>query len=125
MDSFDREFRILFAASLPVPDTQVDFQLRAFIDQFKKQQLCEHKISDPPAPPTDPCLDWEGMGVLRRGISLPDNLFDLPEESVGRETLLQKNMLPDTNTPFFDDFNLIGNRFVDIQRYIKDLSESC
>ncbi|XP_051956964.1 uncharacterized protein LOC127625677 isoform X2 [Xyrauchen texanus] len=75
VESFDREFRILYAASLPVPD-MLKTEKSAYEPNtlYKpvslnlnngKIELTEF-ISSPPPPPTDNPLDWEAMGVIQR-----------------------------------------------------------
>ncbi|GAA6235432.1 protein FAM83D-like [Lates japonicus] len=120
VDSFDREFRILFAASLPVPDTwraagipaDVTHQLRDFSDlRLQKELSFDPEIAHPPSPPADSLLDWEAMGVVQRDGLFPDSPLDQHEEFVAREMPLQNNMLFDKNTP------IMGvNQFVNKKR---------
>lgn len=118
VDSFDREFRTLFAASLPVPDiwrvagTHVEMtdKLKDFSDlQFKKQLSLEPEITNPSSPPADSFLDWEAMGVLQ---FFPEDTSEMP---------LQNNLLFDKNTPVMDGFTNNGNQFLDMKRYINHL----
>lgn len=122
VDSFDREFRILFAASLPVPDTwraagipaDVTHQLRDFSDlRLQKELSFDSEIAQPPSPPADSLLDWEAMGVIQRDSLFPDSPLDQHEEFVAREMPLQNNMLFNKNTP------IMGvNQFVNKKRYM-------
>lgn len=83
VESFDREFRILYAASLPVPDAWKTGKPATEPKPFKKLkplninkvELAEF-ISSPPPPPTDRPLDWEAMGVIQR---FPDSPLSPPE----------------------------------------------
>lgn len=115
VDSFDSEFRILFAASLPVRSvagTHVDMtnQLKGFPDlQFKKQVSLEPEITYPPSPPADSFLDWEVMGVVQW---FPDNTKGIP---------LQNSLLFDKNTAIMDHYDNSGNQFLDMKRYINHL----
>ncbi|XP_026202502.1 protein FAM83E isoform X2 [Anabas testudineus] len=110
VESFDWEFRILFAASLPVPDTwavegacvDVTSQLKEFSDvQLKKQLAMEPEFTNPPSPPADSPLDWEAMGVVQL---FPDNDKEIP---------LQNNLLFEENPPIMDGFT---NQFVHMKR---------
>ncbi|XP_059184853.1 uncharacterized protein fam83e [Centropristis striata] len=123
VESFDREFRILFAASLPVPDTwravgthaDVTHQLKDRSDLgFQRHHHLEAEITSPPSPPADSLLDWEAMGVLQRDRCFPDSPVDHREEIVVKEVPLQSKMLFDRNTPIMDGFTFNnGNQFVD------------
>ncbi|XP_029007882.1 uncharacterized protein fam83e [Betta splendens] len=74
VDWFDREFRILYAASLPASSVRwaagahverAD-QLTDLSELMLKQQLCvEPQIPDPPSPPADSFMDWEAMGAFQ------------------------------------------------------------
>ncbi|XP_015234622.1 PREDICTED: protein FAM83F-like [Cyprinodon variegatus] len=76
IDSFDQEFRILFAESLPVPDTWiVPAATHACMPhqatdssqlQLLKDLSAESELSNPPSPPPDVLLDWEAMGVVHK-----------------------------------------------------------
>ncbi|XP_038551718.1 protein FAM83D isoform X2 [Micropterus salmoides] len=96
VDSFDREFRILFAASLPVPDTwrvagthvYVTHRLKDISDlRFKKPFPLDSEISNPPSPPPDSLLDWEAMGVVQRECSFLDSPLDQQEEIMAKEMM--------------------------------------
>lgn len=126
VDSFDKEFRILFAASLPVPDTwriagshvDVTHQLKERTDLiFQKHHHLDPDIITPPSPPADSHLDWEAMGVVQRNQCLPGSPLGQHEEMP-----LQNNMLFDKNTPIMDGFNKHGNQFVDKKRVYENLS---
>ncbi|KAM7005899.1 protein FAM83F isoform 2-T2 [Tautogolabrus adspersus] len=127
IDSFDREFRILFAASLPVSDTwrvagthvDVTHQLKDFSHHiFQKQLSWEREITSPPSPPADSLLDWEAMGVIQRDSFFPDSPFDQHEEILVKEITMQNNMLF-ANTPIVDNFTNNGDQFVDKKRVSK------
>uniref|UniRef100_A0A9J8BXN5 Family with sequence similarity 83 member E n=1 Tax=Cyprinus carpio carpio TaxID=630221 RepID=A0A9J8BXN5_CYPCA len=83
VESFDREFRILYAASLPVPDAWKAGKPATEPKPFKKLkplninkvELAEF-VSSPPPPPADRPLDWEAMGVIQR---FPDSPLSPPE----------------------------------------------
>ncbi|XP_051967653.1 protein FAM83D-like [Xyrauchen texanus] len=75
VESFDREFRILYATSVPIPDTlktgMLENEANALFKPVPlnlnntKVEITEF-ISNPPPPPTDCPLDWEAMGVIQR-----------------------------------------------------------
>lgn len=132
VDSFDREFRILFAASSPVLETwrsvgspvEVTHQLKDFSNlHFQKQHSLESDVTSPPSPSPDHLLDWEAMGVLQRGAGQPDSprlrhddevlLFDGPKQN--------KIMSGDRNAPAAEVFAYNGNQFVE-NRYEKLLN---
>uniref|UniRef100_A0A4W6FL46 Scaffolding anchor of CK1 domain-containing protein n=1 Tax=Lates calcarifer TaxID=8187 RepID=A0A4W6FL46_LATCA len=121
VDSFDREFRILFAASLPVPDTwraagipaDVTHQLRDFSDlRLQKELSFDSEIAQPPSPPADSLLDWEAMGVIQRDSLFPDSPLDQHEEFVAREMPLQNNMLFNKNTPIMGVNQFVNKKSV-------------
>ncbi|KAI3369963.1 hypothetical protein L3Q82_024764, partial [Scortum barcoo] len=125
VDSFDREFRILFAASLPVSDTWrvagthigMTHQLKDFSSlTFQNHFPLEPEITSPPPPPPDSLLDWEAMGVVQREGYFLDSLPYQHEEIVAMEMPLQNNMVFDKNAPFMDNFANNGNQFVDKRR---------
>uniref|UniRef100_A0A3B5A6Q8 Family with sequence similarity 83 member E n=1 Tax=Stegastes partitus TaxID=144197 RepID=A0A3B5A6Q8_9TELE len=126
VDTFDKEFRILFAASLPVPNTwrvaannaHVPHHLKDFPPlQFHKQVPLEPEIFSPPSPPADFLMDWEAMGVIQRDCSLPGSSLDQHEETMDKEPPLQNNVLFDKNTAIMDRFTKNGNQLVDKKRY--------
>ncbi|XP_056324031.1 uncharacterized protein fam83e [Danio aesculapii] len=83
VESFDREFRTLYAASLPIPDAWKTGKQTSEPKIYKKLpplninkvEISEF-VSSPPPPPTDCMLDWEAMGVIRR---FPDGSLSPPE----------------------------------------------
>lgn len=81
VESFDREFRTLYAASLPIPDTWkagrppgVDMTP---VPNHQPQNLDLRGIKPLPMecilspPPADHLIDWEALGVTTRGPDLP------------------------------------------------------
>lgn len=130
VESFDREFRILFAASFPVPETwraagtpdEVTYQLKNFSNlRFQKHFPVDTELTSPPSPPADTLLDWEAMGVIQRDLSLPDSPLDRHEEIMPKERPLRNNKLLDKNIPAADVFAYNENRFVDTKRYMDHL----
>lgn len=126
VDSFDKEFRILFAASLPAPDTwrvtdthtDMTHQLKDFSDlRFQKHLPLDYEITSPPSPPADSLLDWEAMGVIQRE-SYPDSPLDQHDEIIRKQMPLQNNMLFDKKTPIMDVLTHNGDQFVDKRRYV-------
>ncbi|XP_062400375.1 protein FAM83G [Sardina pilchardus] len=82
VESFDREFRILFANSLPIPDTWkggrpiigglIDEGLVAMnrperLDPNSSKPFLPEIIHSPPPSFTDQPIDWEALGVIPRG----------------------------------------------------------
>ncbi|XP_008287821.1 uncharacterized protein fam83e [Stegastes partitus] len=131
VDTFDKEFRILFAASLPVPNTwrvaannaHVPHHLKDFPPlQFHKQVPLEPEIFSPPSPPADFLMDWEAMGVIQRDCSLPGSSLDQHEETMDKEPPLQNNVLFDKNTAIMDRFTKNGNQLVDKKRIWENTS---
>ncbi|KAF3690000.1 Something about silencing protein 10 [Channa argus] len=122
VDSFDREFRMLFAASFPVPEKwratgtsqEMIHQIESISDPWLKNKLyLESKVNKPPSPPVDSFLDWEEMGVFQRHSSF----HPLSQhEVVANEMLLQNNTLFDENTLIMDNFTYNGNQFLDMKR---------
>ncbi|KAA0707494.1 Protein FAM83E [Triplophysa tibetana] len=88
VESFDQEFRILYAASLPIPDTcktekpahepQSNCKPEPLNLSSAKIELAEF-VESPPPPPTDFFLDWEAMGVIHRFRESPGYLPDVGE----------------------------------------------
>nr|XP_040059750.1 protein FAM83A [Gasterosteus aculeatus aculeatus]XP_040059751.1 protein FAM83A [Gasterosteus aculeatus aculeatus] len=117
VESFDREFRILFAASLAVPDPRraagahvdVRHQLSDLSElEFKRRHHLEPENINPPSPPGDFLLDWEAMGVIQRNRSFPESqCFNRPEEITAVETSLRSTMQFMKNT----DSSHNGNQF--------------
>ncbi|KAK5872633.1 hypothetical protein PBY51_013315 [Eleginops maclovinus] len=149
VESFDREFRILFAASLPVPDTwreegthkDVTHHLKDPSDLgFQRHHHYEPEIINPPSPPADSLLDWEAMGVIHTKKCSPLDqheeimvkemqveskiLFDQHEQLMAKEMQIQRQMLFDKNTFFMDGFkpSCNGNRFVENKRVYENNS---
>lgn len=131
VESFDREFRILFAASLPIADswrvvgTHVDatHHLKDFAhDEFQKQLSWESEVINSPSPPPDYLLDWEAMGVISRDPSLTDSPFDQTEEILAKKMPLQNNMLFAKTPPIVDSFTNNGIPFVEKKRVNKNTS---
>ncbi|CAB1459543.1 unnamed protein product [Pleuronectes platessa] len=125
VDSFDMEFRILFAASLTVANTSrvagshvpVTQKLKDFSDlRFQKKLSFDREIINPPSPPADSLLDWEAMGVVQRESCLPESPMDQHEEIVFKEISPRNNRLLNKNAPFMDDFTNSGNWFFDTKR---------
>lgn len=121
VDTFDKEFRVLFADSVPVADT---WGVKAGIQAYKphlakdfsqlglQQQLSdESELTNPPSPPADVLLDWEAMGVVHRDSSRPASLLGLHKENVVENTPL---MDINKDTPTVDRFthneDIVGNR---------------
>ncbi|XP_068568357.1 protein FAM83F isoform X2 [Cebidichthys violaceus] len=131
VESFDREFRVLFADSLPVPDTwrvadtQVDVpkQLKDRSDLgFKRLHHLEPQITNPPSPPADYLLDWEAMGVIQRNRCFSDSPSDQHEEIVAKEIPLQSKMLFMKNTPIAERFTNTRNQYVEKKRVYENTS---
>ncbi|XP_037108561.1 uncharacterized protein fam83e isoform X1 [Syngnathus acus] len=117
VDVFDKEFRILFAASSPfpnlweyaVPHMEMTKQQKDFKDPSPPRHLhMKQEILNPPSPPMNVHLDWEAMGVIPRG-TLTDNPFE-EEEVVAKETALQNDMMFDKNTAILDTFTVNGSK---------------
>nr|XP_029542835.1 protein FAM83D-like [Oncorhynchus nerka] len=113
VESFDREFRILFAASLPVPDTWKT--TKAPIDEPHHHSVLldlnnqpmyfpmEPINSRPPPPPADYTLDWEALGVIHRGS--PVNQHGEPMDmNVNMEEPLQHFTAVNKKPPFGEEF---------------------
>lgn len=89
MELFDREFRILYAASQPVPDSwkaAAPMELPMIDQIFDQPEPISPKqalLSCPPSPPPPTAaspIDWEALGVFpKTGDSSEDQ--DLPEFS--------------------------------------------
>ncbi|KAM9361303.1 uncharacterized protein fam83e [Symphorus nematophorus] len=129
VDSFDREFRILFAASLSVPDTwrvsdshtDENHQLKDLSNlRFQKHLPLEPEITSPPSPPADSLLDWEAMGVVQRDFL--DSPIDQHEEIMAKEMPLQNNMLFNKSKPILDGFTNNGNQYVEKKRVSENTS---
>ncbi len=98
VESFDREFRILYAASLPIPDAWKTGKPATEPKTLKKvQPLNINKveltecISSPPPPPTNSTLDWEAMGVIQRYSDSPLSPPDAAEVPFHHRHLLDRH----------------------------------
>uniref|UniRef100_A0A672P778 Protein FAM83E-like n=1 Tax=Sinocyclocheilus grahami TaxID=75366 RepID=A0A672P778_SINGR len=110
VESFDCEFRILYAASLPIPDTWKTGKPATEPKTLKKlQPLNINKVeltefvSSPPPPPTDRPLDWEAMGVIQRFPDSPHSPPDAAEMPFHHRHLLDGH--PGRWEPPYNDFN--------------------
>ncbi|XP_058229329.1 protein FAM83E isoform X2 [Hemibagrus wyckioides] len=84
---YDREFRILYAASTPVPDSWksakpielpvIDGTLNQ-PEQNAQNQVLEDCPPSPPPPPENSPIDWETLGVFQKTEDSAEDL-DLPE----------------------------------------------
>ncbi|XP_055725994.1 LOW QUALITY PROTEIN: protein FAM83D [Salvelinus fontinalis] len=114
VESFDREFRILFAASLPVPDTWKT--AKAPIDEphhhsvlldlnNRPKYFPMEPINSPTPPPADYTLDWEALGVIHRGS--PVNQQGEPMDmNMNMEEPLQHFTAVNKKPPFGEEFCL-------------------
>uniref|UniRef100_A0A8C5HLS3 Protein FAM83E-like n=1 Tax=Gouania willdenowi TaxID=441366 RepID=A0A8C5HLS3_GOUWI len=118
VDSFDREFRILYAASIHVPDTwraagsdgNASRQLKDNSDsRLPKTLSLEPEITSPPSPPADFLLDWEAMGVVHNDCNSPKSPLNQHEEILFQETQLPSNKPFDRNTNIKDGLTNNGN----------------
>ncbi|XP_056885649.1 protein FAM83A isoform X3 [Takifugu flavidus] len=125
VDSFDQEFRILFAASLPVPDTctmagsptEVSQQMKNITDlRFHKHLPLELEISSPPSPPFDAHLDWEAMGVIHIDACIPDTPLGHPEETALTQSPVQKTTLFDKIPPVLENSAESRNQFIKLKQ---------
>lgn len=125
VESFDKEFRILYAASLPIPDPRkvdsiqanVTHQLKDFTDLHLSNHLpMEPEIITPPSPPADFPLDWEAMGVIQRDGCFPDDPVNHHEEIVAVERPLKNKTFFDTKTPVINYFSHNKNQLQDQAR---------
>ncbi|XP_052425895.1 uncharacterized protein LOC127968626 [Carassius gibelio] len=110
VESFDREFRVLYAASLPIPDAWKTGKPAAEPKILKKlQPLNINKVeltefvSSPPPPPTDRVLDWEAMGVIQRFSNSPLSPPDAAEVPFHHRHLLDRHA--GRWEPPYNDFN--------------------
>ncbi|XP_019747961.1 uncharacterized protein fam83e isoform X1 [Hippocampus comes] len=115
VDSFDKEFRTLFAASAPVPNllqyavphVEMTEQQNDFKDPSPPRHFhVTQEILNPPSPPMDTHLDWEAMGVITRE-SFPDSLFE-DSEIEEKETPLRTDVKFDKNTLALDTYTQNG-----------------
>lgn len=91
VESFDREFRILYAASLPIPvlwkpsspvvaptaDEATTLYQPVYLHSYNHNSELMGRASSPPPPPTDCPLDWEAMGVIQWNQGVPEGLDSL------------------------------------------------
>ncbi|KAF7659190.1 hypothetical protein LDENG_00002300 [Lucifuga dentata] len=121
VEPFDKEFRILFAASLPIPDPRrldsiqanVTHQLKDFTDLcFSNHLPMEPEVITPPSPPADFPLDWEAMGVVQRENCIPDSPVNHHEEIMTIQRPVNKTSF-DTETPMINYVSHNKNRFQD------------
>lgn len=127
VESFDREFRILFAASSPLPETwrsdgspvEATHPLKDFSNlKFQKHLSLENDVTCPSSPPPDYLLDWEAMGVLQRGGGHPDSPCLPLEEILPRDRPQLNNVMSEERVaPAADIFACNGNQFVE-KRYL-------
>uniref|UniRef100_A0A8C5HHZ4 Protein FAM83E-like n=1 Tax=Gouania willdenowi TaxID=441366 RepID=A0A8C5HHZ4_GOUWI len=126
VDSFDREFRILYAASIHVPDTwraagsdgNASRQLKDNSDsRLPKTLSLEPEITSPPSPPADFLLDWEAMGVVHNDCNSPKSPLNQHEEILFQETQLPSNKPFDRNTNIKDGLTNNGNAPFERKRY--------
>ncbi|XP_072238042.1 protein FAM83D [Leuresthes tenuis] len=123
VDLFDREFRILFAASVPAPEplrvtagthANLPHQLKDFSHLRSHKQLCvETENTNPPSPPADSVLDWEAMGVGQGDRCLPGSPLELHEDVMADEIPQHKN---DSDRPIMDSFAYKEHQFMDKRR---------
>ncbi|KAK1799759.1 hypothetical protein P4O66_006098 [Electrophorus voltai] len=93
LQAFDREFRILYAASLPVPDVWKP-DITSSVPQLDGGQalgpsehtepdthvpVCVPSPPSPPAPPTDSPIDWDTLGVTKWNLGSSESPEHLPE----------------------------------------------
>ncbi|KAM9813824.1 uncharacterized protein fam83e [Neosynchiropus ocellatus] len=118
VETFDKEFRILFAASLPVPDTmgadgshvKVTHQMKEFTQHSPPKRVYQEShfpINNPPSPPVDALLDWEAMGVVHRE-RLPSSLVGLQEETVVTKVPLLNHTMFESPIPLRDGITQNG-----------------
>ncbi|XP_077582746.1 uncharacterized protein fam83e [Stigmatopora nigra] len=123
VDSFDKEFRVLFAASAPVPNMSdyvvshverrvepIDFTDPSPPRHFHRME----EILNPPSPPMNTHLDWEAMGVIPRG-TFPDSLEE--EGIVASQAAVQTAMEFEKKTLLLDTFNHIGYEAMTTRRF--------
>ncbi|XP_066529047.1 protein FAM83E [Hoplias malabaricus] len=94
VESFDQEFRILYASSLPITDslkcvrpvgvpnadTPHTLYQPEYLELHNHKPVLVERASSPPPPPTDCPLDWEALGVVQWNQEIPDNLLGVCEE---------------------------------------------
>ncbi|CAL1609503.1 unnamed protein product [Knipowitschia caucasica] len=114
VDSFDREFRILFAGSSPVPEPRRTYwnQIPNHINNFSEIMFPKHlpylgaEVTNPPSPPSDALLDWEAMGVMSGGCSVPNSPLEQHQDVFLKDKPVLNNAATttDKNTTFADHF---------------------
>lgn len=72
---FDREFRILYAASLPVPDLWKDAKPKELPKIYRalhqsepntQKLVLRNGLPSPPPPTADSPIDWDALGVFQK-----------------------------------------------------------
>ncbi|XP_056156863.1 protein FAM83E [Lampris incognitus] len=126
VESFDQEFRILFAASSPVPDTwraavppaDAPYQLNDPSDLcWPKRPTLEPLAASPPPPlPAESPLDWEALGVFHRDNYDRDGPVGHQEKLTSTERQLFSNTPFEKKTLTLDKFSHNRNRLVDEER---------
>ncbi|XP_026023413.1 protein FAM83D isoform X3 [Astatotilapia calliptera] len=127
VDAFDREFRILYASSLPVLSTATHVNQNHQLKDISAVRLLKRisvdpDITDPPSPRAVSPLDWDKMGVFSEESSLPTSPLYLHGEVVKLEMALQSSMQLDKNTPLMDGFTNNQNHLEDKRRITDSLS---
>lgn len=128
VEAFDREFRILYAATTPAPEkwniagsrSSVSQQLKDFPDPelFHKTLSVEPEVINPPSPPSDCFLDWEAMGVVKRD----DGCFSDRPLHQHQDLLVQEVQLQSFNMPLQDGFTSREDVFVERRRIYENTS---
>ncbi|CAN9512071.1 unnamed protein product [Ophioblennius macclurei] len=126
-EAFDREFRILYAASTPAPDKRsmtgshasVLHQMNDFSDPgLHKTLSTEPEVINPPSPPSDCFLDWEAMGVVQRDSSgFSDSPLNRHQDIVVQEVQQQN-----AGMPVLDLFTIREEQFVEKNRIYENTS---
>lgn len=125
VDAFDREFRILYASSLPVLSTATHVNQNHQLKDISAVRLLKRisvdpDITDPPSPRAVSPLDWDKMGVFSEESSLPTSPLYLQRtedtEVVKLEMALQNSMQLDKNTLLMDGFTNNQNHLEDKRR---------
>uniref|UniRef100_A0A3P9CAD4 Family with sequence similarity 83 member E n=2 Tax=Haplochromini TaxID=319058 RepID=A0A3P9CAD4_9CICH len=127
VDAFDREFRILYASSLPVLSTATHVNQNHQLKDISAVRLLKRisvdpDITDPPSPRAVSPLDWDKMGVFSEESSLPTSPLYLHGEVVKLEMALQSSMQLDKNTPLMDGFTNNQNHLEDKRRFKENFS---
>ncbi|XP_039856743.1 uncharacterized protein fam83e isoform X4 [Simochromis diagramma] len=131
VDAFDREFRILYASSLPVLSTATHVNQNHQLKDISAVRLLKRisvdpDITDPPSPRAVSPLDWDKMGVFSEESSLPTSPLYLQRtedtEVVKLEMALQNSMQLDKNTLLMDGFTNNQNHLEDKRRFKENFS---